>query len=153
MEFCEKCKYWDIDMSWCDHFHNGRTEPNDFCSYGERKIFAQWIDIGNGIFKCSHCGHETRFYTDKPWWEEECPNCEACMKYERKMWTVASKDEILKRDDKTYCVVIADDEFFVLCPISQNKEEECVTTDYTKAEIYSNRTKINTLEELRFERV
>ena len=37
---CGECKYWSIDeqgVAWCEHAIGGLTEPDDFCSYGERR--------------------------------------------------------------------------------------------------------------------
>lgn len=41
---CGECKWWDKDgkrkdgKGWCENVICGLTEPNAFCSYGERRI-------------------------------------------------------------------------------------------------------------------
>ena len=62
-------------------------------------------------------------------------------------------NDMLIRDDKKYEVVIADDNIFVICPIVYDKKEKSDVVKYDKAEIYANQSSINTLEELRFERI
>lgn len=61
--------------------------------------------------------------------------------------------DMLVRKNKEYEVVIADDNIFVICPLVYNKKEVCLTVKYDKAEIYANQVSINTLEELKFERL
>lgn len=62
-------------------------------------------------------------------------------------------NDILIRDNKKYEVVIADDNIFVICPVVYNKKEKSQIVKYDKAEIYANQSSINTLEELKFERL
>lgn len=62
-------------------------------------------------------------------------------------------NDMLIRDNKKYEVVIADDNIFVICPIVYDKKEKSDIIKYDKAEIYANQSSINTLEELRFERI
>lgn len=61
-------------------------------------------------------------------------------------------NDVLIRDSKKYEVVIADDNIFVICPILYDKKEKSYIVKYDKAEIYTNQSSINTLEELRFEK-
>lgn len=65
---------------------------------------------------------------------------------------VKTKD-IIVRDGQKYDVVIADDNIFVICPIVYNEEEQSDIVKYDKSEIYANQESINTLEELRFEKL
>ena len=62
-------------------------------------------------------------------------------------------NDVLIRDGKKYEVVIADDNIFVICPIVYDEKEKSNIVKYDKAEIYANQSSINTLEELRFERI
>ena len=61
-------------------------------------------------------------------------------------------NDMLIRDSKKYEVVIADDNIFVICPIAYDEKEKSNVVKYDKAEIYANQSRINTLEELRFEK-
>lgn len=61
--------------------------------------------------------------------------------------------DVLIRDGKKYEVVIADDNIFVVCPIVYNKQEQSDIVKYDKPEIYANQESINTLQELRFEKL
>lgn len=62
-------------------------------------------------------------------------------------------NDVLIRDNQKYEVVIADDNIFVVCPVVYDKKEKSEVVKYGKAEIYANQQSINTLEELRFERI
>lgn len=65
---------------------------------------------------------------------------------------LVATNDVLKRDNQEYEVVIADDNIFVVCPIMYEAEEESNVVKYDKAEIYANQLSLNTLEELGFEK-
>jgi hypothetical protein len=58
--------------------------------------------------------------------------------------------EVLIRDGKKYEVVIADDNIFVVCPLTYSAKEKSVIVKYSCPEIYSNQSSVNTLDELGF---
>lgn len=67
---------------------------------------------------------------------------------------LVSKEDCLARDngDNTltpYEVVCADENVFVIAPVSLNDDDSC-TTDYQQLEAYSNDKSINSLESLGF---
>lgn len=62
-------------------------------------------------------------------------------------------NDVLIRDNQKYEVVIADDNIFVVCPIIYDEVEKSDVVKYDKAEIYANQKSINTLEELRFNKL
>lgn len=62
-------------------------------------------------------------------------------------------NDLLVRENRKYEVVIADDNIFVICPIVYNEVEQSDIVKYDKSEIYANQQSINTLEELRFEKL
>lgn len=61
-------------------------------------------------------------------------------------------NDLLVRENIRYEVVIADDNIFVVCPIVYDEAEKSDVVKYDKAEIYANQKRINTLEELGFEK-
>lgn len=65
---------------------------------------------------------------------------------------VRTNDKLI-RNGKKYEVVIADDNIFVVCPVVYDEKEKSDVVKYDKSEIYANQSSINTLEELRFERI
>ena len=62
-------------------------------------------------------------------------------------------NDLLVRESRRYEVVIADDNIFVICPIVYNEVEQSDIVKYDKSEIYANQQSINTLEEMRFEKL
>lgn len=62
-------------------------------------------------------------------------------------------NDLLVRKNIRYEVVIADDNIFVVCPIVYDEAEKSDVVKYDKAEIYANQKSINTLEELRFNKL
>ena len=64
--------------------------------------------------------------------------------------TIVETGDILIRDGKSYEVVIADDNIFVVCLMDYDETEGSEITHYDAPEIYANQRSINTLEDLHF---
>lgn len=64
--------------------------------------------------------------------------------------TIVETGDILIRDGKSYEVVIADDNIFVVCLMDYDEAEGSKVTHYAQPEIYANQRSINTLEDLNF---
>ena len=58
--------------------------------------------------------------------------------------------DLLDRNMQLYEVVIADDNIFVVCPLKYSKKEKSMMVKYSRPEIYSNQSSLNTLDELGF---
>ena len=71
----------------------------------------------------------------------------------RKCLEMVHTKDLLRRENQKYEVVIADDNIFVICPVVYDKEEKSDIVKYDEAEIYANQEKINTLNELGFEKL
>lgn len=69
------------------------------------------------------------------------------------MLRLVNTNDTVIRDGQRYEVVIADDNIFVICPIFYDEKEKSNIVRFDKAEIYANQDNINTLEELRFEKI
>lgn len=69
------------------------------------------------------------------------------------MLRLVNTNDTVIRDGQRYEVVIADDNIFVICPIFYDEKEKSDIVRFDKAEIYANQDSINTLEELRFEKI
>lgn len=69
------------------------------------------------------------------------------------MLRLVNTNDAVIRDGQRYEVVIADDNIFVICPIFYDEKEKSDIVRFDKAEIYANQDSINTLEELRFEKI
>ena len=54
------------------------------------------------------------------------------------------------KNGKTYEVVIADDNIFVVCPWKYNRKENCMVVKYSKPSIYANQADINSLGDCGF---
>ena len=65
---------------------------------------------------------------------------------------IVKTNEILKRDDKFYEVLISDDNLFVVGESKFSEEEGCWVTSYESPEVYANQSEINTLAELNFKK-
>ena len=123
---------------------------------------GEWIDDGD-CFHCSDCGKTYQLgslqtiYDVKRCWTY-CPHCGAVMDRKTKnellenFEQLVKTNDVLTRDGKTYEVVIADDNIFVICLMGWDNLQGSWVTHYDVPEIYANQSSINTLEELRFEK-
>ena len=61
--------------------------------------------------------------------------------------------DIVKRKGKSYEVIIADENIFVICRLKWSNREHSYITKHNRLEVYANQRDINTLEELGFEKI
>lgn len=129
------------------------------------------------IYKCNSCGitienpHKVKmkeFYLavdidncgifPTPWKRKtKIHLCEHCFEglyviVKRIAAQMVQTNDVLIRNGKKYEVIIADENIFVICPVTYDKKEKSEIVNYTKAEVYSNSIDINTLEELGFKK-
>lgn len=65
---------------------------------------------------------------------------------------VFKEDCVIRADNENtampFEVVCADENVFVIAPISYNEQDDICTTDYTRLEAFSNDKSINTLDQI-----